>query len=162
MIEEQGRVIAREPGAVWVETLRQSSCGSCSARHGCGQALLQRAGVGSRHGHIRVLSEEPLTIGEQVLIGVPEQALLRSSLLVYLLPLGGLFALALTGQAIGLSEPLLVLLALGGLLGGLLLVRLLAHRAAGSPELQPRLLRRLPAATPSPSCAIEVAGQAEL
>ena len=53
-------------------------------------------------------------------------------------------------------------LALGGLLGGLLLVRLLAHRAAGSPELQPRLLRRLPAATPSPSCAIEVAGQAEL
>ncbi|MDF3932676.1 SoxR reducing system RseC family protein, partial [Pseudomonas citronellolis] len=42
MIEEQGRVIGVEPGAVWVETLRQSTCSACNARAGCGQGLLQQ------------------------------------------------------------------------------------------------------------------------
>ncbi|MBF3221453.1 transcriptional regulator, partial [Pseudomonas aeruginosa] len=28
MIEEQGRVVATEPGAVWVETVRRSTCSS--------------------------------------------------------------------------------------------------------------------------------------
>ncbi|MBF2948649.1 transcriptional regulator, partial [Pseudomonas aeruginosa] len=37
MIEEQGRVVATEPGAVWVETVCRSTCSSCSANAGCGQ-----------------------------------------------------------------------------------------------------------------------------
>lgn len=47
MIEEQGRVVATEPGAVWVETVRRSTCSSCSANAGCGQGLMQRLGVGA-------------------------------------------------------------------------------------------------------------------
>lgn len=143
MIEEQGQVVACEAGAVWVETVRRSTCGSCSARAGCGQALLQKVAAGARRGRIRVLCSEPLRVGEQVLIGVPEQAVLRGSVLVYLLPLLCLFAAAMLGQAAGLSEPWLILLAVAGLSAGLWLVRLLASRAAGSEALQPRVLRRL-------------------
>ena len=42
MIEEPGRVVAVEEGAVWVQTLRKSTCSSCSANAGCGQGLLDK------------------------------------------------------------------------------------------------------------------------
>jgi sigma-E factor negative regulatory protein RseC len=40
MLTEQARVVALDAETVWVETIRQSSCGSCSARAGCGHGML--------------------------------------------------------------------------------------------------------------------------
>ena len=88
MIEEQGRVVALEAGAVWVQTIRQSTCQSCSAKAGCGQGLMQRLGVGQQHGYVRCLTDDAsLQVDDDVVIGVPEDAVVKSSMLVYLLPL---------------------------------------------------------------------------
>ena len=95
MIEERGHVLSVEDGAVWVETVRRSTCGSCSARAGCGQAMLQKLGSGARQGFVRVLSDSSHRVGDVVVIGVPENAVVRSSLLVYAVPLLGLFAFGL-------------------------------------------------------------------
>ncbi|MBH3338716.1 SoxR reducing system RseC family protein [Pseudomonas mendocina] len=143
MIEEQGRVVALEPGAVWVETLRKSTCSSCSANAACGQGLMDRLGVGRQRGYVRALSQMPLAIGDTVIIGVREDLLVRSSLLVYLLPLLGLFAAALLADGLGLSEPLVILVGLIGLSASWLLVRWRAARVAGDPLLQPVVLRTL-------------------
>lgn len=149
MIEEQGRVVALESGAVWVETLRKSTCSSCSANAACGQGLMDRLGVGRQRGYVRALSQAPLAVGDTVIIGVREDLLVRSSLLVYLLPLLGLFAAALLADGLGLSEPLVILAGLIGLFSSWLLVRWRAARVAENPCLQPVVLRTLLATVPA-------------
>nr|WP_322940174.1 SoxR reducing system RseC family protein [Pseudomonas sp. s4] len=143
MIEEQGRVVALEPGAVWVETLRKSTCSSCSANAACGQGLMDRLGVGRQRGYVRALSQMHLAIGDTVIIGVREDLLVRSSLLVYLLPLMGLFAAALLADGLGLPEPLVILSGLSGLFASWLMVRWRAAHVAENPALQPVVLRTL-------------------
>lgn len=143
MIEEQGRVVAVEAGAVWVETLRKSTCSSCSVSAGCGQGVLDRLGVGGRRGHVRALSDLSLSVGDEVVIGVREDLLVRASLLVYLMPLLGLFAAALLAGAMSLSEPYVVLCAGGGMLLSWFGVRWRSARIAGDPALQPVVLRAL-------------------
>lgn len=143
MIEEQGRVVAVEPGAVWVETLRKSTCSSCSANAACGQGLMERLGVGRQRGYLRALSQLQLSVGDSVVIGVREDLLVRSSLLVYLFPLLGLLAAALAAESLELAEPLVILAGLAGLFCTWLLVRWRASRFADDPELQPVVLRAL-------------------
>ncbi|MCO3055556.1 transcriptional regulator, partial [Pseudomonas aeruginosa] len=86
MIEEQGRVVATEPGAVWVETARRSTCSSCSVNAGCGQGLLQRLGVGEGRARVRALCDLSLRVGDGVILGIREDLLLRASILFYLFP----------------------------------------------------------------------------
>lgn len=143
MIEEQGRVVAVEPGAVWVETLRKSTCSSCSVKAGCGQGLLEQLGASGRRGYVRALSDLQLNAGDTVIIGVREDLLVRGSLLVYLLPLFGLFAAAVLAEQIGLSEPWVILSALFGFLFACCAVRWRSRVTAGDPALQPVVLRAL-------------------
>lgn len=143
MIEEQGRVVAVEAGVVWVETLRQSTCSSCSASSGCGQGLMNKLGVGRGRGLVRALCDLHLEVGDPVVIGVREELLVRGSLLLYLLPLACLFALALLVQAFGVGEPLVICAGLAGLVLGLQLVRWCSRRVSASPELQPVVVRAL-------------------
>lgn len=146
MIEESGRVVAVEDGAVWVETLRKSTCSSCSANAGCGQGLMDKLGVGRRRGLVRALCSLRLEVGDSVVIGVREDLLVRGSLLVYLLPLVCLFAAALLAQALGAGEPQIAAAGVSGLALGWLLVRWRSRRTAESPDLQPVVVRALLAA----------------
>lgn len=143
MIEEQGRVVAVEPGAVWVETVRRSTCSSCAANAGCGQGLLDKLGVSGRRGHVRALCDLQLSVGDAVVIGVREDLLVRGSLLVYLVPLLGLFAAALLAEQLALSEPLVILSAALGLLTAWVGVRWRSARTADDPALQPVVVRAL-------------------
>ena len=91
MLIETGRVVAVEADALWVETIRQSTCGTCAARQGCGHGLLNRIGDG-RTGYVRVLrgpasDRRPCAVNDQVRISIPEQVILRGSAVVYMLPL---------------------------------------------------------------------------
>ncbi len=146
MIEEQGRVIAVEPGAVWVETLRKSTCSACSAKAACGQGLLNQLGAGARRGYVRALSELSLQVGDAVVIGVREDLLVRGSVLVYLLPLLGLFLAAGAAQWLALGEPVVILAAFAGLLVAWYAVRRYSLRTADDPAAQPVVLRAVLAA----------------
>ena len=146
MLTERGEVVAVEPDAVWVETLRQSTCGSCAAQKGCGHGLLNRLGSGRRH-YIRVLpgSVQPgeCRVGDSVEIALPESVILQGSLMVYLIPLLAMLA----GAALAAGQwPASDLVALGGAAAGFALglagVRLHAARHADDPALQPTLISR--------------------
>lgn len=141
MIEEPGRVVAVEEGAVWVETLRRSTCSACSASAGCGQGLMDKLGVGQRRGYVRALTDLQLAVGDGVVIGIREDLLVRSSLLVYLLPLLGLFAGAMLAQWLALAESFVILGGLSGLFSLWWLVRWRTRRVADDPLLQPVVLR---------------------
>lgn len=147
MIEEPGRVIATEPGAVWVETQRSSTCSGCSARNGCGQGLMDRLGVRERRGLIRALSNLNLNVGDSVVVGIRESVLLRGAILVYLFPLIALFAAALIASELSATEPFVMLAGIAGFLVSWPIVRQRSQRTAGDPGLQPIVLRAMLAGT---------------
>ena len=144
MIEETGRVVAVEPDAVWVETLRRSACESCSARNGCGHKLLDSERAGSR-ARLRVLNPDLLLCtGDQVVLGIPEGALVRGALMIYLMPLALLFAGALLGAQIPLYQTdLSAALGVAGLVVGFLINRWYSQSRSADLRLQPRIMRRL-------------------
>ncbi len=145
MIVARGVVLGSAgPERVWVETRRESGCDSCSARAGCGSALIGKA-LGARAHRVAALAAQPLAAGERVELGLEEGALLVGSLAVYGLPLLGLLLGAIGGELAlgGASEaPLVALGALGfaaGLAGG----RRFSRRIGGERRWQPVVLRRL-------------------
>lgn len=145
MIEERGRVLSVEQGAVWVETVRRSACDSCQARNGCGQSILQRLGLGARSGFIRVLDEQAESRrqpGEEIIIGIPESAVLHGSAVVYLLPLLVLFAGALMAQLAGATEPLIILAGFLGMGIGFAAVRWHGRRTHSNSAFVPHVLGR--------------------
>lgn len=86
MVEEQARVVDSEGEYVWVETQRQSSCGSCSVKNGCGTQVLSKV-FGNKATYVRCRNSCHAKIGDQVIIGINESALLSGSFLLYMLPL---------------------------------------------------------------------------
>lgn len=143
MIEEQGRVVAVEPGAVWVQTQRQSTCASCSANAGCGQGMMDKLGVRASRDHVRALCDLQLEVGDRVVIGIAEDWLLRSALLVYLMPLMLFFIGAGATHLAGVAEPWVILAGLVGLALGWLLLRGLNALLARHASVQPVVLRAL-------------------
>lgn len=104
---------------------------------------MERLGVGRDRGLVRALCHFHLQVGDPVVIAIREDLLVRGALLLYLLPLAGLFLSALLMQALGAGEPAIILSGLVGLALGLLLVRRRSRRVAGDPDLQPVVIRAL-------------------
>lgn len=152
MIEERGRVIFAEAGYAWIEAERRTTCGSCIANQECGTATLAKV-LGQRRTRLRVLTPIPVQAGDEVIIGVAENALIRSSLTVYMVPLLMMFVGALVGDRVFSvdSEGMIVLLAIGGLWGGFVGVWLLTRGMQTDSRFQPVVLRRLSSNDISPA-----------
>ncbi len=148
MIEETAQVVACEGRFAWVETRRASTCGSCAANKGCGTATLSKV-LGQRRSRTRVLNELQAGVGEEVVIGLQEQALVRGAMAIYLVPLLGLLGGALLGgylaERLLAEHPDLFTMTLGGLgLGaGVFWLRYYARRIREDARYQPVVLRRL-------------------
>jgi len=139
MIEETGRVIAVEDAAVWVETVQKSTCGSCSARKGCGHSLLSKLTDARRS--VRAINYFDLSVGDHVVLGVPERTVVMGSMVVYLLPLMMMLIASVTVDAVVGSEGVTILSGLLGLGLGFLLVRLHSMKTKNKVEYQPSVLR---------------------
>lgn len=148
MIEEQGRVVAVETGAVWVETVRRGSCAACNAGRGCGQRMLERLQAGGA-AQVRALTDISAGVGDRVTMGIPEQLLLRGTLRVYLLPLLLLFTGALAGEHLGSGDTTAILFGLLGLAAGFVWNRWYSRRYENDRAHQPRVLQVLPNASES-------------
>ena len=148
-LKEPATVVALDGDSIWVQTQRQGTCNTCSASKGCGQGILNRLIPGRVH-YIRALRAPAvgpgavgpeLTVGDQVEVSVPENMVLKSSVLVYLMPLSLLLAGALLGDRLWPGDPGAILGGLGGLLAGFSVVRVLAVLQRHNPALQPRVQR---------------------
>lgn len=147
MIEETAMVVATEGEFAWVETQRQSACGSCSASKGCGTATLSKV-LGQRRTRVRALNRANAETGDTVLIGIQENALVRGSLAMYAMPLVLMLGAALVGHGLGQTfgrdpEGMSMLFGLLGLGAGFLWLRRFSRRVSDDPRYQPVILRRL-------------------
>lgn len=148
MIEEHAQVVALNAEGVWVETQRRTACGQCSANKGCGTATLAKV-LGNKRSRVRALNPKAtsVAVGDEVIIGIDEQALVRGSLAVYTVPLLSLFVFGLLGQLLGTqllfgdSEWLSIGLSILGLVLGFAWVRRFTARIASDERYQPVLLR---------------------
>ena len=142
MIEENGRVVAVEAGAVWVESIRQSACESCAARQGCGQSALAK--LGKQHtSHVKALNVNrlDLQVGDSVIIGVPENVVMTGTLIAYMMPLITMLLAALIADSFLFQELGVVIASVLGLGLGFLLVRLHFLKITSDKRYQPTVLR---------------------
>jgi sigma-E factor negative regulatory protein RseC len=145
MLIETGRVVAVETDSVWVETIRKTTCGSCAAQKGCGHGMMNKISAG-RRSLIRALPGKlrpaECSVDDEVTISIPEEVILRGSLIVYILPLLCMLLGAWTGAALFASNEDAAGGA-GAILGfalGFALVRLHAARHRNDSSLQPVLV----------------------
>ena len=146
MIEESATVTRTEGQWAWLQTERNSSCGKCSARSGCGVSLLNKFSQ-PRQQQVKALNRANAASGDRVIIGIDEHALVKGSAMVYLSPLLGLFGGAALGEILApwnsllATEPTSILLGLIGLAAGLYHLWHYSRRSNTDPRYQPIVLR---------------------
>jgi sigma-E factor negative regulatory protein RseC len=123
-MEEQGVVVSVGDGWATVRVQRQSTCGACSARSGCGNGVLSEV-LGRRALELRVPDRERLQPGDRVTLGIRDRSLVSGAVVMYLLPLAGLIGVAAVLSMLipGVTEIWLILGGLAGFASGLLAVR---------------------------------------
>lgn len=139
MIKEWATVIDWDNGMAQVSCDVKTSCNSCSSRAGCGTRVLNKLGPQTSH-TISVPSEQPLVAGQKVELGITENSLLGSAMLVYMSPLLGLFVVATLFQVLFGSDIAALCGAILGGVGGFLIAKGLSPRLTARETWQPVIL----------------------
>jgi sigma-E factor negative regulatory protein RseC len=147
MIKEFGRVVAVEADCLWVETVRKTTCNSCSVQKGCGHGLLNKYSAGRTH-HVRALLGElpasDFAVDDQVELGIPEQLLVNGALLVYLMPLLCMLAGAMVISHWWPGDVAAFAGATVGLLVGFALLKYHSLKSRDNARFQPLVLAKKP------------------
>lgn len=96
MLETRAIVISLDGNDAVVESLQGGGCGNCDSENGCGSGKLSQLFC-SEPRRFRVRNEANAQVGAMVQIALADGLLMRSALLVYMLPL----LLLLVGAVIG-------------------------------------------------------------
>jgi sigma-E factor negative regulatory protein RseC len=157
-VEGIARVVSVEDGLAWLEPEQTTSCGHCASSASCGTGQREAAGIGTVANRLaarrftleNLEGAAALQVGERVVIGVGEGALLGAALTAYGLPLLTALVGGSIGQGLYGEDAAAMLGMVGGLAFGLFIARLLARRLAARGNLALRFLRR---ARPDETCA---------
>jgi sigma-E factor negative regulatory protein RseC len=146
MIEETARVIAIENGQLLLEAQTSSACGACAAKQGCGTSVLSRW-VGRKFTRFQAPNTINARVGDEVVVGLAEDVMLKGSLLVYLLPLLAMIGFALLADGLiaadVASRDLMVLVsAVTGFALALIIARLMLASSSNRSKLTPVVLRK--------------------
>ena len=130
MIEERAVILSLEANASAPDTTnmavleieRKTACGLCGQTRGCGNSLwgklfAHRSTAFKANNHINA------SVGQSVIVGIDEQALLLSALLLYILPLVTMMIASILVMQVNDSNGVVMLAALAGLIVGLLWVK---------------------------------------
>ncbi len=146
MIEESGTVIKCDGEFADVETERKSSCGGCSATGVCGTAVLAKV-FGNRRSIVRVVNSIAANEGDRVVVGLQDGALIRASLVFYIVPILGMLAGAILGEAVAeklgliMMEPFSIIGGLLGLISGFMFARRFSDRVRNDERYRVVMLR---------------------
>ena len=97
MLEEHAVVVGVEGDGALLEIVRKAPCGLCGKSRGCGIALWGK--LFHHKSVFKAKNQIGATVGDYVIVGVEENALLRSSAMLYGIPLVALLAGALIAMA---------------------------------------------------------------
>lgn len=141
-MEEHGIVVKINADTVWIETIPRNRCRQCDANKHCGSEFKP-----SPH-RFKLATSLSLQLGEEVVLGLPQQLILQSALLIYGLPLLNLFMFAAIYESVSkmgilpAGEGGVMLAGFSGLIAGYLGVKWLI-RGKRYHYYQPVIVRRL-------------------
>lgn len=147
MIEEQAQVIEVKDNELLLQAQTQSACGACSANKGCGTSLLSKV-VGRKLSRFHAENTVGANVGDTVIVAISEEALLKGSFMMYLVPLLGMFLMALLAD-FGLTETLqyrdllIAFFAIAGFAAGALLARIYFSTPGNASSYAPVVLRKI-------------------
>ena len=97
MIEETARVIDIEGDQLVLQAETKTACNACEVKQGCGTSVLSKV-VGRKFTRFHATNTVNANIGDEVIVGLHEDAMLMGSVMVYLLPLLALIIAAVVAD----------------------------------------------------------------
>ena len=152
MIKEQATVIAVEDHIITVESTVKSTCSSCHQVDSCGSGQIAKA-IPQKRLTTKIRSDENISVGDEVILGISEQDMLITAWQVYLWPVIGLITFAGLGQWMLLHQFINneLFAILGGFLGGYIGFKLASMRQIqrnNADWLAPQLVSVVPKTIP--------------
>lgn len=147
MITENATVVLIENNQTWIETQRKSACGQCSANKGCGTSVLSKV-IGNKLSKMRAINNINAQVGDEVIVGLNENSLLKGAFMTYILPLMYLFLFAIIGQFIGESflssnnELFVIFFSVLGFLFGMSQLKRFSKNISDNESYQPIILKK--------------------
>ena len=137
MIEEQAKVVSVDQRQVLVSAKRNSACGQCAAKEGCGQSAIAEWAASKM---VDVSVNNPLqlsiNVGDSVIVGINEQSFLKVSLLLYFVPLMVMFMAGAITTMAAASEGVIILSSMTALLGCFYVIKRYISKVADSDAYQ--------------------------
>lgn len=149
MVEGTAHVVAVEGNMAWLVPESGSSCGGCASASACGSKGIGTTASRLEARRFQLVNDVDLRVGERVVVGIRENALLRASITAYVIPLTTLLLAGALAQWAAGSDTITMIAMLAGLVFGLGLARLGAGRLLVRGDLAPHFIRR---ASPGETC----------
>jgi sigma-E factor negative regulatory protein RseC len=132
MIEEYAIVTGRVGDEATLEIERRTACGLCGKKRGCGNATWGKL-LGHKSHAFTAENMINANVGEYVVVGIEERAVLNSVFFLYVVPLLGLLIGAVMVDAFFDNEFYVILGAVSGLVLGFFWVKghLIGHDGSG-------------------------------
>jgi len=147
MIEEKATIVETDGEFAWVETQKQSTCSACQVNKACGTSLLHQV-LGQKRARLQVLNPAHHQVGDEVVLGLQESALIKGSLLLYVLPLVFMFSFAALGAGafflygLQYTEGFKILFSLTGLAIGFIWISRSNKKISNDPNFQAAILSK--------------------
>ena len=147
MITENAIVIEIDNNITWIETQRKSACGQCSANKGCGTSVLSKV-IGNKLSKMKAINKINAQVGDNVVVGLNENSLLKGAFMTYLLPLLYLFVFSLIGQLVSAelsitnSELVIIFFSALGFYLGLIKLKKFSNSINQNEDYQPIILKK--------------------
>jgi sigma-E factor negative regulatory protein RseC len=126
-----------------LEIERKTACGICGQTRGCGNSIWGKL-FAHQSTAFKAQNRINAKVGDSVIVGINEKVLLKSAVLLYMLPLATMMIGAILAKQFSASEPAAMLGAAAGLVLGLLWVK--GHAVSNSYfKLQQPVILRLAA-----------------
>jgi sigma-E factor negative regulatory protein RseC len=145
MMEIRAIVIQLQGEDASVKPIGTGGCGHCDSEGGCGSGTLTKLFCSNKPRNFKVRNEVGAKVGDEIQISIPDGALLRGAMKMYVLPLilllaGGITGVGLAGSEAAGRDAYAVAGAVIGLLLGFILARLSpkSGRAVASSIVTPR------------------------
>jgi sigma-E factor negative regulatory protein RseC len=132
MIEEYAVVTKCSGTQATLEIERRTACGLCGQKRGCGNATWGKM-LGHESHDFTADNQVNAKVGDSVVVGVDEQAVLNSALFLYVVPLLGLLIGTLIADYLFKNQFYVIIGAVLGLILGFLWVKghLIGHNQSG-------------------------------
>ena len=142
MTEGVAQVVELDGNMAWLVPESGSSCGGCSSATACGSKGIGTVSSRLEARRFQLVNDFGLRVGERVVVGIRENALLRASITAYVIPLATLLISGALAQWAAGNDFVTMAAMLAGLVFGLWLARVRAGQLMAKGELSPRFIRR--------------------